>query len=269
MRCLFLLVCLLSSAVLADTQGQWQRFSRGELPEQPMPVAPVQTGQPAWYVCRANYNKGTHPGKINSAIGGCLITVAGDVNRSLHYEVLLSSPNYVWETYNNDSKLFERAIKGGAEDAIEDYSLYICRVLVQGIYQAGKIRSVARGCKIEHGGRERTERRFDLLVKKAPVPLKQDFSGRWQSQRGTQSLTLSLQQDGEQLNGTFVEPPLEGSLHGFLHESEAWGRWSDDSGRSGRFQWSLSVDGQSFQGFSDESQHNLPTQEHWQGIRLP
>ncbi len=352
---LYCLCCTLSAAQAA-VEGEWQHFSRGELPPQAMPVAPFSAAEKSksWYICRAHYNKGLHPGQFNAELGGCLITTAGRSSRRVHYEVLLMDSHYVWQTYS-DGEIADNAVQGGAEDADGDYTLYICRAKQQGRYQAGKIRSPARGCKIEADGRERTARDFELLLFEPNTPAEQqvfnaprhqqqhldncrlpntdcgepaasswcqtqgythavqwssmthplgvstlhigdehlcdgvqkpcngfisitckgalqqkplDFSGRWQTQRGEDTRGLKLIQQDEQVSGQF-EGTVQGSLRGFLNEQEVWGRWSEQSGRSGRFQWTLTPDKQGFQGISEEAQADSRKQERWQGTRLP
>lgn len=355
-----LLLLWIGHVAPAAVDGEWQAFSRGELSPQTMPVTTEIGSGKTWYLCRAHYSKGLHPGKLSPELGGCLITSAGRANRRVHYEVLIAQPDYVWEKYDRGA-LPDNAVQGGAEDANGDYVLYICRTKQQGRYQAGKIRSPARGCKIEADGRERTARDFELLLLQDNTPAEQQvfnaprhqqqhldncrlpstecgepaasswcqtqgyadavqwssmthppgistlhigdnslcdgqqqrcngfisitcqgvleqhkqplsFSGRWQTQRGEQMLTLTLSQDGEQVTGQF-EHAVQGSLRGFLNEQELWGRWSEKDGRSGRFQWTLSSDGQRFQGISEEQQANFRKnprkQERWQGRRLP
>jgi len=355
MRILLLsLLLVMPHIVQAVVEGEWQRFSRGELPQQAMPVEFTVSTQPPWYICRAHYNKGLHPGKLNPELGGCMITSAGRASRRVHYDVLLFDANYTWKKYTSGA-IFSNAVQGGAEDASGDYVLYICRAQLQGRYQAGKIRNPARGCKIEADGRERTARDFELLLYQSNTPAEQqvfnaprhqqqhldncrlpgtecgepaasswcqiqgyayavqwssmthspgistlhignaslcdgiqkrcngfvsitcagqlekkklNFSGRWQTQRGEQMRWIKLTQDGEQVTGQFQDS-VQGRLQGFLNEQELWGRWSENNGRTGRFQWMLTPDGQRFQGISEEQQADSRKQERWQGTRLP
>ncbi len=151
-----------------NVQAEWHSYSRGELPEQPMPVTAIEatdtnTTEAQEYVCRAHYNKGLHPGKITENSKGCIITSAGRSSRRLHYEVLLKDSQYYWGS-DVSGGIPEQAMIGGAEDANGDYPLYICRAKWQEKYQVGKILRIARGCKIAAHGRERTVRDFEWLL---------------------------------------------------------------------------------------------------------
>jgi hypothetical protein len=108
------------------------------------------------YVCRAFYQGGIHPGKIQNEFGGCNIGYGGKEVRVPSYAVLTAR----WVGAANGN-IPPGAFAGGEEGG---QSLFVCRATYQGGIHPGKIRDGFGGCNIGYGGREVTVASYQALV---------------------------------------------------------------------------------------------------------
>jgi len=91
----------------------------------------------------------------------------------------------------------------------------------------------------------------------APEAQEADFSGDWQTFWRTGSAVLTLQQEGDQVTGTYQ--PDDGAVEGTVEGRVLRGEWSQP-GSSGRFVFALSEDGQVLTG-------RFGNGEYWNGFR--
>ncbi|NBB71569.1 MAG: mechanosensitive ion channel [Alphaproteobacteria bacterium] len=84
-----------------------------------------------------------------------------------------------------------------------------------------------------------------------------DWDGVWDSRWRDGGATLYLQQDGDQVTGTY--PTIDGTIRGEVRGRLLVGDWRDAAG-SGSFVFSLAPDGESFSG-------RFGTGEWWTGVR--
>lgn len=109
-----------------------------------------------FYICRADYNGGTHPGKL---IGGkCNISWGGS-EVSLHrYQVLVSRVPVDWVPANFGMTP-PNAIPGGFEHG---HTLFICQAKHRDGVYPGKI--VGQNCNIGWNGQEIMKQNYRVLV---------------------------------------------------------------------------------------------------------
>lgn len=109
-----------------------------------------------YYVCRAPYAGGLHPGKIVS--DRCNFSWGGREIRTNQYQVLVSHRALSW-TPANFGHIPPRAIRGGHENG---NPLFICQAQYHQTMQPGKI--VGQHCLIAWGGREIAVPYYNVLV---------------------------------------------------------------------------------------------------------
>jgi|GEM_PF-3161632 len=173
------LASLPSLPLQAAVTGQWLRTQRGDIPATATPVDAKQAADAATrlYLCRANFNKGIHPGYLGAQTGGCIINVSGRGNRAVHYEILINDPHYQWQAFSWGD-LPANAVLGGSQEDNGEQPFYLCRAQIQGRLQSGKLLSGPRGCRVDVNDREQTVRDFEILVLQAdsrsqvfPIPM--------------------------------------------------------------------------------------------------
>ncbi len=110
-----------------------------------------------FYVCRANYRGGVHPGKFFS--GNCNISWGGrEVVVSQDFEILVSQLPLGW-TSASFGAIPANAVEGGSED---NHPLYICQANYRNGTHTGKI--VGKNCNFGWGGREVMTPNYNVLV---------------------------------------------------------------------------------------------------------
>lgn len=86
-----------------------------------------------------------------------------------------------------------------------------------------------------------------------------DWTGTWETQWRGGGALLRLEQDGNRVTGSY--PLYEGRVEGTVEAQQFSGQWTEASGRSGGFVFSLARDGRTFMGRFDSG-------EWWTGKRL-
>lgn len=120
-------------------------------------------GMQALYVCRANFNNGTHPGKIRPGFGGCNIGWGGTEHAVANYEVLVGG-EFLWVA-DSGGQVPSGAYQGGVEHPPGNQKLYICRAAYNNGTHPGKVRPGFSGCNISWGGKELAVTKYEVLVK--------------------------------------------------------------------------------------------------------
>jgi len=135
----------------------WIPMNSGE----PMPVNAVVGGyqshpRSTFYVCRADFNGGIHPGKLYN--GNCNISWGGREVVMNNFEILVSDKRVSWvgSSYGN---IPHHALAGGSEN---NQTLYICQASYQNGTHTGKI--IGRNCNFGWGGREISVPNYNVLV---------------------------------------------------------------------------------------------------------
>jgi hypothetical protein len=127
-----------------------------------VPAGTVTGGQEpgrTLYICRANFQGGTHPGKLIA--GNCNIGYGGREVEVRNYEALVQQGSVPlrWVAAAG-GQVPAGAVTGGQEPG---RTLYICRANFQGGIHPGKL--IAGNCNIGYGGREVEVRNYEVLVK--------------------------------------------------------------------------------------------------------
>ena len=121
------------------------------------------------FLCRAKFNGGIHPGKINlKKHKGCHIAWGGieyEISNPTNWEYAISAANSLanqrWQTRSGGA-IPSSAVKTGQE--ANGVFLYTCRAKFNSGIHPGKIHSEFGGCNIPYGGREHTIFEYDVLV---------------------------------------------------------------------------------------------------------
>jgi predicted nucleic acid-binding Zn-ribbon protein len=145
---------------------KWVGASGGSIPSNALKGGMEHPpGKQTLYVCRAQFNGGTHPGKVRPAFRGCNIGWGGREHAVRNYQVLLNNPSFTWVRASHGA-IPNGAVKGGMEHPPGKQTLYVCRAHFNGGTHPGKVRPAFRGCNIGWGGREHAVRTYEVLVKK-------------------------------------------------------------------------------------------------------
>jgi hypothetical protein len=148
-----------NSVCQCDFQPTWKPAQFGEVPA--YAVLGGQEPGRSLYVCRGEFNGGTHPGKL---LPGLLCNIPyGEREIELtHYEVLVDpSVKTQWVRARNGA-VPPKAVLGGQEP---ERNLFICRTQYNGGTHPGKLLP-NDACNFSYGGRELKARIYDVLVTK-------------------------------------------------------------------------------------------------------
>ncbi len=126
---------------------------------QPMVIGGQEPGRQL-PICRANYNNGTHPGKLVD--GRCNISYGGKEIQVGQFQVLVGS-GARWAGGANGS-VPQGAFIGGQEPGRQ---LPVCRAQYNGGIHPGKL--VAANCNFGYGGREIEARNYEVLLSGAAL----------------------------------------------------------------------------------------------------
>jgi len=109
-----------------------------------------------FYVCRANYRGGVHPGKFLA--GNCNISWGGREVMMQNYEVLVSDTPLAWVESSNGA-IPHHAVLGGRE---HHRKLYVCQADYENGTHPGKL--VGKTCNFGWGGREMMTPYYSILT---------------------------------------------------------------------------------------------------------
>lgn len=133
----------------------WKAGAGGSVPSGAI-AGGSEPGRTLW-VCRANYNGGTHPGKIVAQ--NCNIGYGGREITLRNYEVLTGNSSALRWVGASNGAIPAGAVAGGSEPG---RTLYVCRARYNNGVHPGKV--VARNCNIGWGGAERLINSYEVLV---------------------------------------------------------------------------------------------------------
>lgn len=109
-----------------------------------------------FYVCRANYQGGIHPGKYFA--GNCNISWGGREVVMQNFEMLVSDKRLAW-VGSSYGAIPRHAIPGGSEN---NRTLYVCQADYQNGTHTGKV--IGKNCNFGWGGREVFTPHYSVLV---------------------------------------------------------------------------------------------------------
>ncbi len=140
-----------------STQPFWIAMHSGE----PLPTNAVVGGSQynpnaMFYVCRANYRGGVHPGKFLA--GNCNISWGGREVMMQNYEILVSETPLAWIEGSHGS-IPRHAVQGGREN---HHKLYVCQAEYGNGTHPGKI--VGKNCNFSWGGHEMMTPFYSVLT---------------------------------------------------------------------------------------------------------
>ena len=140
---------------------QQQPFWIAMQPGEPVPTNAVIGGNQynpnaMFYVCRANYRGGMHPGKYFR--GNCNISWGGREVVLQNFEMLISPKTLHWVS-TNAGAIPHHAIPGGNEN---NQTLYICQADYENGTHTGKV--IGRNCNFGWGGKEIITPNYSVLV---------------------------------------------------------------------------------------------------------
>ena len=135
----------------------WLGMNSGE----PMPANAVVGGSQynpdsRFYVCRAQFRGGVHPGKLYAST--CNISWGGNEIALRHYEVLVAMSPMSWVASNHGG-VPHHAFEGGHEN---HHKLYVCQADYANGTHTGKV--VGHGCNFAWSGREVSMPYYNVLV---------------------------------------------------------------------------------------------------------
>ena len=142
--------------------AKWVSAKRGEIPAGAFVVGHGSNGQKL-YLCRGNYQKGVHPGKISTTLKDCHIGYGGRERYVSPYEVLIAPDSYGKWTSARNGQVPAGAYEVGHESNGD--KLYLCRGNYQSGVHPGKVRSAFRACNISWGGKEVKVNPYEVLIK--------------------------------------------------------------------------------------------------------
>ena len=151
-------LCVILSFAITPAHADWAPLQDGEMPANALAVG--EGSGPRYYVCRAPYQGGLHPGLVGSA-GTCDIVFNGAQYSLAEFEVLIDE-GYGWAGVQYGGIPFD-AFPAGREQ--QGDTLYICRGDVEARWMPGKISRTYSGCSIPLEGREVKAAWYEVLVK--------------------------------------------------------------------------------------------------------
>lgn len=154
-----LTLCVILIFADAPARADWVPLQGGEMPANVLAVGQSGSG-PRYYVCRAPYEGGVHPGMVGPS-GNCDITFDGTQYSFPNYEVLIDQ-GYSWAAVHYGGIPFD-AFPAGREQ--QGDTLYICRGDVDARWVPGKISRTYSGCSIPHAGKELKAAWYEVLVR--------------------------------------------------------------------------------------------------------
>lgn len=142
--------------IFADTpaRADWVSPQSGQMP----PNVVVVAGR--FYVCRASFEGGIHPGVVGPS-GSCDITYGENQYSVPNFEVLIDE-GYSWAAVHYGGIPFD-AFPAGKESQGE--ILYVCRGDVNAQWHPGKISETLAGCSIPYAGKELKAAWYEVLVR--------------------------------------------------------------------------------------------------------
>ena len=159
-----------SSKQSRNTNYRWIRSKNGIVELSKMIQGGQNRNNVPLYLCRAKFNGGIHPGKLNlKRHKGCHISWGGtehEISNLNNWEYAISEtkilPNQNWQ-FTAGGAIPYAALQTGRE--ANGVYLYTCRAKMNGGMHPGKVRAEFGGCNIPYGGREYTVIEYDVLIK--------------------------------------------------------------------------------------------------------
>lgn len=134
----------------------WRITSYGEYMPPNAVIGGYENGSPL-FVCHADYNGGTHIGKVVN--GNCYFGWGGREIVTSNYEVLSTTTPLSWIPASN-GYVPPYAVQGGEQNGGQP--LFVCQAYFHGSMHPGKI--VGQFCNISWGGQEIVMRDYNVLV---------------------------------------------------------------------------------------------------------
>ncbi len=150
-----IMIGMTATGLTSVANAGWVSASDGDAPSGSLLSGHEASGEKL-YVCRANYNGGTHPGKARNAFGAWNIGWGGKEVPVKQYETYV-----IWQE-TKDGKVPSSAIVAGKES--DGTKLYICRANYEGGVHSGKVRSEFRACNLSWGGKEVKVNPYEVLI---------------------------------------------------------------------------------------------------------
>jgi hypothetical protein len=144
-----------------SVSANWVWQQNGAIPPDAI-VSGLETDGTPLYSCRAPFQGGVHPGRVQAGYGGCIIGWGGAAQTITSYEVLVSS----WAPANGGSVPNAALTYGYDSPSPPNYypALYSCRAVYAGGVHPGKVRPGLGGCHIGWGGSEITVNPYEVLI---------------------------------------------------------------------------------------------------------
>jgi len=158
-------IMMLSTTAFA---GKWLRTANGQIPNDSWQVGHNDQNTP-FYLCRARYESGVHPGTISQNSKGCHISYRGKEEVIEHYQIYVdlngAEPAGEWvKAWGGWVPKFSWRV--GYDTSGQP--LYLCLVNYKGL-RAGALRNGIGGCDISYQGRQITLNRYQVFVKTLPT----------------------------------------------------------------------------------------------------
>lgn len=141
----------------SDPGIDWIRLSGGAIDRRAEPVGRDTNGAPL-YVCAADFDGASQPGKIREGFSGCNFGYGGSEMTSATYALMLGRANWA---HASDGNVPSNAIQAGSER--DGQALFVCRANYDGSVQLGKVRPGFDGCNFSYGGREYTANPYEVM----------------------------------------------------------------------------------------------------------
>jgi DM9 repeat len=142
-----------------DAHSHWVKDSDGQIDSAARPAGHEANGQ-RFFVCKARFNGGVHPGKIRMGFDGCHIGWGGHEHSVSDYWVYVGEGR--WVDGGPGADVPHGAVHGGHE--ADGRQLFVCRAEYNGSLDPGKVGVSTGGCNIGWGGREISLHDYEVLV---------------------------------------------------------------------------------------------------------